>query len=80
VYDEILYEVNDPVATITFNRPERLNAFTERTLEELKHALAQAEQDERAVGIVITGSGRGFSAGMAAAVSAPAWTWTASEP
>jgi enoyl-CoA hydratase/carnithine racemase len=64
MYDEILYDVKDPVATIQFNRPDRLNAFTYRTLEELRHALAQAEIDERVVGIVITGSGRGFSAGM----------------
>jgi enoyl-CoA hydratase/carnithine racemase len=64
MYDEILYEVKDPVATIEFNRPDRLNAFTYRMLEELRHALDQAERDERVVGIVITGAGRGFSAGM----------------
>jgi enoyl-CoA hydratase/carnithine racemase len=64
MYEEILYDVADPVATITFNRPNALNAFTNRMLAELRHALARAEADERVVGIVITGSGRGFSAGM----------------
>ncbi len=64
MYDEILYDVKDPVATIQFNRPDRLNAFTYRTLEEFRHALAEAEADDRVVGIVISGSGRGFSAGM----------------
>jgi len=64
MYEEILYDVTDPVATITFNRPNALNAFTNRMLAELRHALATAEADERVVGIVITGSGRGFSAGM----------------
>jgi enoyl-CoA hydratase/carnithine racemase len=64
MYQEILYEVKEPVATIHFNRPDRLNAFTTRMLDELRHALAEAERDERVVGIVITGSGRGFSAGM----------------
>ncbi len=64
MYQEILYEVKEPVATIHFNRPDRLNAFTNRMLDELRHALAEAERDERVVGIVITGSGRGFSAGM----------------
>ncbi len=64
MYQEILYEVKEPVATIRFNRPDRLNAFTNRMLDELRHALAEAERDERVVGIVITGSGRGFSAGM----------------
>lgn len=64
MYEEIVYEVKDPVATIRFNRPDRLNAFTYRMLDELRHALAEAERDERVVGIVLTGSGRGFSAGM----------------
>lgn len=63
MYEEILYDVTDPVATITFNRPERLNALTARTQAEFKHALVQAEDDERVVGIILTGSGRAFSAG-----------------
>lgn len=63
-YQELIYSVSDPVATIAFNRPDALNAFTQRTLAELRHALAAAEADERVVGIVITGTGRGFSAGM----------------
>jgi enoyl-CoA hydratase/carnithine racemase len=63
MYEDILYEVRDPVATITFNRPDRLNAMTNRMTDELKHAIAQAEQDEAAVVIVITGAGRGFCAG-----------------
>ena len=64
MYSEIIYEVDDPVATITFNRPESLNAFTYRTLAEIRHAIASAEADAMVVGIVVTGSGRGFSAGM----------------
>lgn len=63
MYEEIIYEVDDPVATITFNRPDRLNALTARTQVEFKHALVQAEKDERVVGIVVTGAGRAFSAG-----------------
>jgi enoyl-CoA hydratase/carnithine racemase len=63
-YQELVYSVDDPVATIAFNRPDALNAFTPRTLAELRHALAAAEADARVVGIVVTGSGRGFSAGM----------------
>jgi enoyl-CoA hydratase/carnithine racemase len=63
VYQELRYEVEDPIATITFHRPERLNAMTNRMTDELKHAVAQAESDERAVAIVITGAGRGFCAG-----------------
>ena len=62
-YVEIRYEVEDPVATITLNRPAVLNAWTDRMGFEVRHALAQAEGDPRVVGIVITGAGRGFCAG-----------------
>jgi enoyl-CoA hydratase/carnithine racemase len=64
LYQDIRYEVQDPVAIITLNRPDRLNAFTNRMLAELRHAFAAAEQDPAVVGIVLTGAGRGFCAGM----------------
>lgn len=63
MYEEILYEVTDPVATITLNRPSQLNAWTERMGAEVRHAVARAEVDRRVVAIVITGAGRGFCAG-----------------
>jgi enoyl-CoA hydratase/carnithine racemase len=63
-YRDIRYQVDDPVAIITMNRPDALNAFTTRMLAEVRHAFAQAERDERVVGIVLTGAGRGFCAGM----------------
>jgi len=63
VYDEILYEVDDPVATITLNRPDQLNAWTNRMGSEVRHAVATAEADPAVVGIVLTGAGRGFCAG-----------------
>lgn len=62
-YEEIIYEVDDPVATITLNRPQALNAWTDRMGLEVRHAVAAAEKDPRVVGIVITGAGRGFCAG-----------------
>jgi len=62
-YEQILYEVADPVATITLNRPEFLNAWTTQMGVEVKHAVAQAERDRNVVGIVLTGAGRGFCAG-----------------
>ncbi|MEA3020252.1 MAG: hypothetical protein QOI47_1776 [Actinomycetota bacterium] len=61
---EILYEVDDPVATITLNRPETLNALTYSMLASLREAVIEAERDPRAVGIVITGAGRGFCSGL----------------
>jgi len=62
-YEEVLYEVDDPVATITLNRPQALNAFTTRMGNELRDALGEAERDPRVVGIMLTGAGRGFCAG-----------------
>jgi enoyl-CoA hydratase/carnithine racemase len=63
LYEHILYSVEDPIATIHFHRPDRLNAMTARMGDELKHAVGSAEADPAVVAIVITGSGRGFCAG-----------------
>ena len=63
-YEEITLEIDDPVATITLNRPEKLNALTDRTMQELRHAMAAAEASEQVVGIVLTGAGRGFCSGV----------------
>ena len=64
MYEQILYEVADPIATITLNRPRSLNAWTDLMGAEVKHALAQAEEDGRVVAIVLTGAGRGFCSGV----------------
>ena len=64
MYEEILYDVDERIATITLNRPDKLNAVTDRTQQELRHAIATAEADEAAVGIILTGAGRGFCAGV----------------
>lgn len=63
MYEQILYEVEDPIATVTLSRPDRLNAWTGRMGREVRHAVAQAEADERVVAIILTGAGRGFCAG-----------------
>jgi len=63
MYEQILYEVAEPAATITLNRPKQLNAWTDRMGAEVKHALAEAESDRRVVAIILTGAGRGFCAG-----------------
>ena len=62
-YEQITYSVEDPVAIITMNRPEALNALTGRMMAEIRHALAAAEADPAVVGIILTGAGRGFCAG-----------------
>ena len=63
VYEQILYEVSDRIATVTLNRPERLNAWTPVMENEVFHALRQADVDENVRGIILTGAGRGFCAG-----------------
>ncbi len=68
--DEILYEVADPVATIRLNRPERLNALTHPMLRAFREAVDEAANDRRVVGLVVTGQGRGFCAGLDASVLA----------
>ncbi len=60
----ILFEIVDDVATITLNRPHRLNSFTERMHEELRGALDAVEKRGAARALVITGAGRAFSAGQ----------------
>jgi enoyl-CoA hydratase/carnithine racemase len=63
VYQEILYDVQDPIGKITLNRPDRLNAWTDRMAIEVKHAVARAEADPQVAILVLTGAGRGFCAG-----------------
>ena len=69
-FTDIEVEIDDPVALIRLNRPEKLNAFTYHTLREIRAAIDSAATDPRVVGIVITGNGRGFSSGLDAATLA----------
>ncbi len=63
-YKDILYSVDRNVATITINRPEKLNAFTQNTIYEWEDALRKATDDHNVGVIVFTGTGnRAFSAG-----------------
>jgi enoyl-CoA hydratase/carnithine racemase len=62
-WTQLLYKVEDRVATITLNRPDRLNAYTQVMSAELREAFAAADADESVRAIVLTGAGRGFCAG-----------------
>ena len=60
---DLLYEVSDRVATITLNRPDKLNAFTGEMIDTWASSLAKAQADEQVNVIVVTGNGRAFCAG-----------------
>jgi len=60
---DLLYDVADRVATITLNRPDKLNAFTASMIDGWARALADAQADDGVNVIVVTGSGRAFCAG-----------------
>src|SRR5688572_29258467 len=62
-YGDIRYCVADGVATVTLNRPDKLNAWTLLMQQELRHALDRAAADAAVRVIVVTGAGRGFCAG-----------------
>ena len=62
-YTEILCDVRDRVATITLNRPDKLNAWTRTMDAEVRAAVAAAAADAEVRVIVVTGAGRGFCAG-----------------
>lgn len=62
-YTEIRYEVADRVATITLDRPDRLNAFTRTMMAELIDAFDRVDADDDVRAVVVTGEGRGFCAG-----------------
>ncbi|MGC2806785.1 MAG: enoyl-CoA hydratase-related protein, partial [Candidatus Acidiferrales bacterium] len=60
---ETQYHLADRIATITLNRPDKLNAWTAIMESEVRAAMLDAERDENVRVIVLTGAGRGFCAG-----------------
>lgn len=63
MYETLIYEKNNGVATIALNRPEVLNAFNGRMHEEIRETFDDAAEDDETRAIVIRGEGHGFSAG-----------------
>lgn len=62
-FQEIQYAVDGPVATITLNRPDKMNAFTNRMLKEMIAAFDASDADDTVRAVIVTGAGRAFCAG-----------------
>lgn len=62
--DEVLYEVSEHVATLTLNRPDRMNTISGPMLNQLAELLLKADRDPDVRCIVLTGTGRAFCAGL----------------
>ena len=64
MYQHILLDIADGIATVTLNRPDKLNAYTVDMGEEIVDVFAQLRDDDSASAIILTGAGRGFCAGV----------------
>ena len=62
-YEDIQYDVSDRIATITLNRPAKLNAWTRQMEKEVEQAMLAAGKDDDVLVVILTGAGRGFCAG-----------------
>lgn len=62
-YDTILFEKRDRIATVTLNRPDRLNAVSEEMTDELLDVFTEIEKDEEVWTIIVTGAGRALCSG-----------------
>ena len=63
-FDHILYDVADAIATITLNRPEKLNAYIPEMGADVVEAFRLAREDDAVRVVILTGAGRGFCAGV----------------
>ena len=63
-YETILFDVQNGVATITLNRPQKLNAFNDQMIGEVTAVFKQASRDKEIRCLVLTGNGRAFSSGQ----------------
>lgn len=63
-YESILFDITAGIATLTLNRPERLNSFTQAMHLEVRHALDRIKSDPSVRVLLLTGAGRGFCAGQ----------------
>ncbi len=76
-YQQILYGVEDQIATITLNRPDKLNAYTGVMQAELIEAFDRIDADDEVRAVIVTGAGRGFCAGADLSAGADTFNYEA---
>ena len=73
----LLYNVDDGIATVTLNRPDKLNAFTPRMRDELIAAFDSSDADDAVRAVIVTGAGRAFCAGADLSAGAQTFDYAA---
>jgi 2-(1,2-epoxy-1,2-dihydrophenyl)acetyl-CoA isomerase len=63
-YKDILFDVSEGIATITLNRPDKLNAYTTEMGDEVTHAIRDVQRDSEVRAVILTGAGKAFCAGV----------------
>ncbi len=77
-FETLLYSVEEGIATITLNRPDRLNAFNTQMMREMIAAFDLTDADDAVRAVIVTGAGRGFCAGADLAAGGATFDHTAS--
>ncbi len=79
-YESIRYNVSDQILTMVLNRPDRLNAVTDKMLHEMIDAFDRADRDDRVRVVIVTGAGRAFCAGADLAKKGDTWAYHSEKP
>jgi len=77
-FETLLYSVEEGIATITLNRPDRLNAFNTQMMREMIAAFDLTDADDAVRAVIVTGAGRGFCAGADLAAGGATFNYSAS--
>src|ERR1700758_1070470 len=77
MYETILFDVSEGIATITLNRPDKLNAFTSTMTAELIDAFDRTDADDAVRAVIVTGAGRAFCAGADVSGGGPTFDYEA---